>query len=56
MTRLNRLNALSSDEKNEVIEFLKSLQILPPGSRSLIVDENGNPKRWPPAELGSNRN
>lgn len=49
-------DALSADEKNEVIEFLKSPQILPQGSRSLIVDENGNPKRWPPAEPGSNRN
>jgi hypothetical protein len=39
--------ALSQEEQNDLIEFLKSLQILPPGSRSLVVDENGNPKSWP---------
>ena len=42
-------DALSADEQNALIEFLKSLQVLPPGSRSLVVDENGNPKRWPPS-------
>ena len=31
----------------DLIEFLKSLQVLPAGSRSLVVDENGNPKPWP---------
>jgi hypothetical protein len=29
---------------------LKSLQVLPPGSKSLVVDEHGNPKEWPPSE------
>jgi len=43
-------DALSYDFQNDLIEFLKSLQVLPPGSRSLIVDEHGNPKRWPPSE------
>jgi hypothetical protein len=42
-------NALSADQRNAIIEFLKSLQVLPPGSRSLVVDENGNQKRWPPS-------
>jgi hypothetical protein len=42
-------DALSPDRQNDLIEFLKSLQVLPPGSKSLVVDENGNPKRWPPA-------
>jgi len=32
--------ALSSADKNAVIEFLKSLQILPPGTPCLVVDEN----------------
>lgn len=32
-----------------VIEFLKSLQVLPPGTQALVVDENGQPKQWPPA-------
>ncbi len=46
-------DALPADEKNDVIEFLKSLQILPPGSESLVVDEHGRPKPWPPSELSS---
>jgi hypothetical protein len=36
--------ALPNLEQNAVIEFLKSLQVLRPGTRSLIVDENGNPR------------
>jgi len=32
---------------------LKSLQVLPPGSKSLVVDERGNPKNWPPSEGSS---
>jgi cytochrome c peroxidase len=33
---------LSDYERNAVIEFLKSLRILPPGTRSLCVDEDGD--------------
>ena len=44
---------LTADEKNDVIEFLKSLQILPPGAESLVVDEHGRPKNWPPLEFSS---
>jgi hypothetical protein len=40
--------ALSSSERDAVVEFLKTLQVLPPGTQSLIVDENGRPKTWPP--------
>ena len=40
--------ALSSSERDAVVEFLKTLQVLPPGTHSLIVDENGRPKTWPP--------
>jgi len=40
-------DALQVDQQNDLIEFLKSLQVLPPGCRSLVVDENGNPKSWP---------
>ena len=40
---------LSADLQNDVIEFLKSLKVLPLGSKSLVVDEHGNPKRWPPS-------
>lgn len=42
-------DALSADLQNDLIEFLKSLQVLPPGSKSLVVDEHGNPKNWPPS-------
>src|SRR5215472_9325344 len=40
-------DALPKDLQNDIIEFLKSLQVLPPGSKSLVVDEHGNPKNWP---------
>ncbi|PYK00812.1 MAG: thiol oxidoreductase [Verrucomicrobia bacterium] len=40
--------ALSSYEQGSIIEFLKTLQVLPPGTKHLVVDENGKPKQWPP--------
>jgi len=39
---------LPSEEQDDVIEFLKTLQVLPPGTHSLVIDENGKPKAWPP--------
>ena len=42
-------DALSAEDQNALIEFLKSLQVLPPGAKSLVVDERGHPKRWPPS-------
>ncbi len=41
-------DALPPNLQNDVIEFLKSLQVLPAGSKSLVVDEHGDPKEWPP--------
>lgn len=41
--------ALPLAEQDAVIEFLKSLQVLPPGARALVIDESGNPQAWPPA-------
>ena len=41
--------ALPPDLQNDLVEFLKSLQVLPPGSRSLVIDEHGHPKDWPPS-------
>ena len=38
--------ALSDDDKNSIIEFLKTLQQLEPGTDSLIYDENGKPRKW----------
>jgi hypothetical protein len=46
--------ALSGADKNAVIEFLKSLQILPRGTSWLVVDENGAQKKgWPPQSFFS---
>lgn len=36
--------ALSPSEQAQVIEFLKSLQVLPPNTRNLIIDEFGQPR------------
>jgi len=44
-TRAN-FNALSPAERDAVIEFLKSLQVLPPGTEALVVDERGRPRNW----------
>jgi len=38
---------LTKYEQDALIEFLKTLQVLPPGIRDLIVDENFRPKVWP---------
>ena len=48
-------DALPIEQQNDVIEFLKSLQVLPLGSRSLVVDEHGSPKPWPPGMPSGNR-
>lgn len=39
--------ALGEDEQDALIEFLKTLQVLPPGTHHLIVDEKGRRKSWP---------
>ena len=36
----------SKDDQDAMIEFLKSLQVLPPGTPDLVVDENFKRKRW----------
>ncbi len=43
-----RFRGLAESEQDEVVEFLKTLQVLPPGTRSLVVDERGQPRAWPP--------
>ena len=40
--------ALAKYDQDSVIEFLKSLQILPPTARSLCVDKNGKDTDCPP--------
>jgi hypothetical protein len=46
-------DALPPAMQDDLIEFLKSLQVLPPGAKSLVVDEHGNPKNWPPSTHSS---
>ncbi len=41
---------LPSYDQNSVVEFLKTLQVLPPNTPYLIVDENFQKKQWPPLE------
>ena len=40
--------ALSDHEQGSVIEFLKTLQVLPPGTRHLIINVRGEERHWPP--------
>ena len=47
LTQRRAFDALPKYQQNAVIEFLKSLQVLPPGAESLVVDERGKSKRWP---------
>ncbi len=47
-TTRQKFRDLSDDDRNAVIEFLKSLQVLPPGTKWLIVDEKGHQRNWPP--------
>lgn len=41
---------LSDYDRNSVIEFLKTLQVLPAGVRERIVDENYHSRTWPPSQ------
>jgi len=43
--------ALTEPERNCVIEFLMTLQVLPVGATHLFVDERGAAKQWPPARF-----
>ncbi len=46
--------ALAPDEQDALIEFLKTLQVLPPGTKERIVDENFRPRQWPPQAVARN--
>jgi hypothetical protein len=41
-----QFDQLDQYDKDSVIEFLKSLQVLPPGTPYLVVDENFKQKKW----------
>lgn len=38
--------ALSEYDRNSVIEFLKTLQVLPPGTKHTVVDQNFKKRNW----------
>ncbi len=38
--------SMSDYDRDSIIEFMKSLQVLPGKARSRIVDERGRPRRW----------
>src|SRR5207244_7151021 len=38
-------------ERDALIEFLKTLQVLPPGTKDLIVDDKFQPRTWPPKRV-----
>jgi hypothetical protein len=43
----------SKYDQDSLIEFLKTLQVLPPGTKDLIVDEHYRKKVWPPRDAVS---
>lgn len=45
--------ALPTREQDSLIEFLKTLQVLPPGTKDRIVDETFRPREWPPTRVAS---
>lgn len=42
---------LSAHDQDCIIEFLKTLQVLPKGTKALVLDENGRAKPWPPRKV-----
>lgn len=45
---------LEEYEQDSLIEFLKSLQVLPPGTQHLVVDEKYQKKSWPTVAAAGN--
>ncbi len=43
-------------DQDSLIEFLKTLQVLPPGTPYLVVDENFRKKKWPPESRSDSSN
>ena len=44
---------LNAYDQDSLIEFLKTLRVLPPCTLYLVVDENFHEKRWPPLSRSS---
>jgi cytochrome c peroxidase len=36
-------------DQDALLKFLDTLQVLPPGTKAPVVDENYQPKAWPPS-------
>lgn len=49
-TTRQAFQSLKADEQDALIEFLKTLQVLPPGTKDRIVDENYHARGWLPAD------
>ncbi|MEO8678072.1 MAG: di-heme oxidoredictase family protein [Vicinamibacterales bacterium] len=47
--------ALPAPDRDALIEFLKTLRVLPPGTKDRIVDELFRPRQWPPQSHPNNR-
>ena len=45
--------SLTEYDQDSLIEFLKTLQVLPPGTNFLVVDEKFQPREWPPISAGA---
>jgi Di-haem oxidoreductase, putative peroxidase len=45
----DNFRALTPATQDALIEFLKSLQVLPAGTTARVVDERGQPRSWPPS-------
>ncbi len=48
LAQTTAFNLLTSAQQDDIIEFLKSLRVLPAGTPSTIVDENFRPRVWSP--------
>jgi cytochrome c peroxidase len=51
LTERRNFELLPAAGQDGLIEFLKTLQVLRPGTSALVVDEHGQPKQWPPARV-----
>lgn len=51
LTERRAFQQLQPGDQNALIEFLKSLQVLPPGTKHLFVDEKFQPRPWPPTSM-----
>jgi hypothetical protein len=55
MASRKSFQALGEYEQDALIEFLKSLQVLPPGTDALVVDQTYKKKVWPVQETARQR-